>query len=313
MTPFIKIRALKAIVTIVYLIIIIGLSGCGNRNGKAEETVDARTPVTVIQPGHKSISETLEFPAVSVFIRKNIIRTTTTGTIEQIFVTLGDQVKKGMLLFAVRTLEASVIQGSVHGDTSLIFKGIIQVYSPDDGIVNSISHQNGDFVQSGDELAVLADQNSLVFSLEIPFELRKYIEQTETCLLRLPDSTLIKGIIGARMSEMNIQSQTLSYYVRPLTSDKLPQNLIAAAIINKQTNINVQVLPRSALLGNETQTEFWIMKVLNDSTAVKVPVRIGIENYYEVEITDPEFFPDDKILVKGNYGLPDTAEIIIMK
>ncbi len=30
------------------------------------------------------------------------------------------------------------------------------------------------------------------------------------------------------------------------------------------------VLPKQAVLGNETQTEFWVMKLINDSTAVKV-------------------------------------------
>jgi hypothetical protein len=88
---------------------------------------------------------------------------------------------------------------------------------------------------------------------------------------------------------------------------------MATAVINKQTREKAQVLPRAALLGNETQTEFWIMKVLNDSTAVKVPVRKGIENFDEVEISDPQFLPEDRILVTGNYGLPDTAAITILQ
>jgi hypothetical protein len=166
-------------------------------------------------------------------------------------------------------------------------------------------------VQEGDELAVLSDQNSLVFNLEAPFELRKYIEQSRTCLLRLPDSTVIKGVISGRMPEMNIQSQTVSYFIKPLGIGHLPQNLMATAIINKSTRTNAQVLPRAALLGNETQTEFWVMKVMNDSIAVKVPVKKGIENINEIEITDPQFLPDDKILLTGNYGLRDTAAIII--
>jgi hypothetical protein len=145
----------------------------------------------------------------------------------------------------------------------------------------------------------------------VPFELRKYIEQKRSCLLRLPDSTLVKGVISGKLPEMNAQSQTLSYLVKPVSGGHLPQNLIAAAIVNKLTRTDVQVLPRAALLGNETQTEFWIMKAVNDSTAVKVGVKKGIENFDEVEIIDPQFSTDDKILLTGNYGLPDTAAIII--
>ncbi len=304
-------RTREYLTSFIYFSLILGLSGCRNSVNKAEEVIDTKTPVTITSLTRKSISETLEFPAVSLFIRKNIIRSATTGTVEIVSITPGDFVKKGGLLFTIKTREASALQGSLKVDSSLSFKGLIKINSPDDGVISSISHQNGDFVQEGDELAVLSDQNSLVFNLEAPFELRKYIEQVKSCLLRLPDSTLIKGVISGRMPEMNVQSQTISYFIKPLGTGHLPQNLMAAAIINKTTRTNAQVLPRAALLGNETQTEFWVMKVLNDSIAVKVPVKKGIENYNEVEITEPQFLPDDKILLTGNYGLSDTAAIII--
>jgi hypothetical protein len=301
------------ITSFIFMSIVLSLTGCGNKSPKVEEVIEAKTPVTVTTISRKSISETLEFPAILIYLRKNIVRSSTEGTVENISIGLGDFVKKGQLLFTVKTLEASAIQGYLKGDTNLYFKGIINVNSPENGVIISISHQKSDFVQGGDELAVLSDQSSMVFNLETPFEQRKYIEQSKNCLLRLPDSTLIKGVISGRMPEMNALSQTISFLVKPLTSNNLPQNLMATAVINKQTRENVQVLPRAALLGNETQTEFWIMKVLNDSTAVKVPVRKGIENYDEVEITDPQFLPEDRILMTGNYGLPDTAAITILE
>lgn len=301
------------ITAFICICIVFSLSGCGNKRTIAEEDIEAKTPVTVTTISLKSISETLELPAILNYLRKNIVRSSTTGTVENISIGFGDFVTKGELLFTIKTLEASAIQGSLNGDTNLYFKGLINVNSPGNGIIISISHQKSDFVQGGDELAVLSDQSSMVFNLETPFEQRKYIEQSKTCLLRLPDSTLIRGVISGRMPEMNAQSQTISYFVKPLTANNLPQNLMATAVINKKTKENVQVLPRAAILGNEIQTEFWIMKVLNDSTAVKVPVRKGIENYDEVEITDPQFLPGDRILMTGNYGLPDTAAISILQ
>jgi multidrug efflux pump subunit AcrA (membrane-fusion protein) len=304
-------KAQRYLTCFIFFSLIIGLAGCHNSANKAEEKIVARTPVTVSSPLHKSISETLELPAVSIFVRKNIIRSATTGTVEAVSVTPGDFVKKGELLFTVKTLEASALHGSLNGDSALVFKGLIKTNSPKDGVISSVSHQTGDFVQEGDELAVMSDQNSLVFNLEVPFELRKYIEQGRSCLLRFPDSTIVKGVISGRLPEMDAQSQTISYLIQPLGTGRLPQNLMTTAIINKSTRTNVQVLPRAALLGNETQTEFWIMKVVNDSTAVKIPVKKGIENYNEVEITEPQFLPDDRIIVTGNYGLGDTAAIII--
>jgi hypothetical protein len=69
----------------------------------------------------------------------------------------------------------------------------------------------------------------------------------------------------------------------------------------------------TAILGDETQTEFWVMKLLNDSIAIKVNVTKGYENNNEVEITGSDFMPTDRIVLTGNYGLPDTAKITIIK
>jgi biotin carboxyl carrier protein len=289
------------------------IAGCGNSGPKAEETIEARTPVTVTSPEFKAISETIEFPAVSEFLKRNTIRSTIAGTVEDVTVTPGEVVEKGRHLFTVKTIEATALQKAYKGDTSLVFKGLISINSPDDGVISSLLHQKGDFVQEGDELAILADQNSIVFKLEVPFESRKYIEQSRTCSLRLPDNTFIKGNISGRLPEMNALSQTVTYFVKPSGGGRLPQNLLAMALVNKTSRTDAQVLPRAAILGNETQTEFWVMKVLNDSLAIRVDIKKGIENKKEVEVTDPHFLPEDKILLTGNYGLPDTASIIIKK
>jgi len=287
---------------------------CKNSGSKsAENKIEARTPVTIVSVSDKSISETIDLSAVSVFMNKNIIRSATTGTIEDISVTPGDFVSRNQLLFTARTREAMAVQNTQSGDSSLNFKGIIKIFSPKEGIISSISHQNGDFVQDGDELAVIAEQNSLVFILEVPFEFKSLIEKRNTCSLKLPDNSVITGIIKGKLPEMNVQAQTISYLVKPVTSSRLPQNLIAEASIIKNSKGNAAVLPKPAVLGNEALTEFWVMKLVNDSMAVKVIVKKGIETNNEVEIADPLFLPSDRVILTGNYGLPDTASIIIMK
>jgi len=53
--------------------------------------------------------------------------------------------------------------------------------------------------------------------------------------------------------------------------------------------------------------------MINDSTAVKIPVTTGIERGDTVQIISPQFLPNDKILSGGNYGLSDTAFVIVNK
>jgi hypothetical protein len=59
--------------------------------------------------------------------------------------------------------------------------------------------------------------------------------------------------------------------------------------------------------------EFWVMKLINDSTAVKVPIIIGNKNDKEIEINSPKFNSNDRIIINGNYGLTDTASVKITK
>jgi hypothetical protein len=200
-----------------------------------------------------------------------------------------------------------------QGDSSLSFLGLINIASHKNGVINSISYQKGDFVQEGDEMAVISEQNSLVFLLDVPFELEKYIEKNRNCRIILPDNRQIIGTITGKLPEMDMQSQTIRYVIKPQSIDRLPGNLIASINLVKSTNEKAMVLPKQAVLGDETQTTFWVMKLINDSTAVKIIVNKGFENNEEVEITNPEFLPSDRIVRTGNYGLPDTARITIVK
>lgn len=73
------------------------------------------------------------------------------------------------------------------------------------------------------------------------------------------------------------------------------------------------MLPKSAVLSDELMQRFWVMKLINDSTAIKVPVTIGAQNDSLIEIKNPVFNSYDKILVSGNYGLSDTALVKVLK
>jgi hypothetical protein len=72
-------------------------------------------------------------------------------------------------------------------------------------------------------------------------------------------------------------------------------------------------LPKEAVITNETQSEFWIMKMTDSITAVKVCVKKGIESTDRVEIVSPALKSTDNILLTGNYGLPDTAKVTVIK
>jgi multidrug efflux pump subunit AcrA (membrane-fusion protein) len=295
------------------LILMCMVSSCHNSGNSTVTEIIARTPVTIVEPVIKDLDETVDLLAVTTYLKKNILRSSVTGIIENVSVTPGETAAKGKLLFKLKTLEASALQNSVPADTGLGFKGIIRIFSPVQGIISSITHYGGDFVQEGDELAVISDPKSLVFNLEVPFELTGYIDKNKECTIRLPDNKILKGRVRDRMPDMNVENQTVNYFIILSEPVQLPQNLIATAEIVKSVRKDAVVLPKSALLSDETQTDFWIMKLIDDTTAIKIPVVKGIENSDEVQIVEPVLTPADRILFSGNYGLPDTAAVTVTR
>src|ERR1035437_1086425 len=289
------------------------LFSCRHVTKTSEETTHIKTPVTIVPVAYKSVTSTVALPAVATFMNKSIIRATITGTIEKRLINPGEFIAADQLLFTIRTREAMALKKNDQADSSLSFKGLIDITCHKEGVINSIAHQKGDFVQEGDEMAVISEQNSMVFILDVPFELDKYIEKNRNCRIILPDNRQISGTITGKLPEMDMQSQTMRYIIKPQSAERLPGNLIASINLVKSTNEKAMVLPKKAVLGDETQTEFWVMKLLNDNTAIKIVVSKGFENNDEVEITKPEFLPSDRIVLTGNYGLPDTARVTIIK
>ena len=289
------------------------LYSCRHAKETTEEATIVKTPVTIAQVEYKSVVSTVTLPAMATFMNKSVVRATTSGIIDKVLIDPGQSISGDQLLFTIRTREALALDKSGRSDSSLNFKGLINIVSHKEGVINSIAYQKGDFVQEGDEMAIVSDQSSLVFILDVPIELDRYIEKNRKCRITLPDHRKIDAAIIRKLAEMDMQSQTVRYIVKPVSEERFPANLIASIDLVKSTNEKALVMPKQAVLGNETQTEFWVMKLLNDSTAIRVDVTKGYENNEEIEITTPEFLPSDRVVLTGNYGLPDTARITISK
>jgi len=277
---------------------------------EAPDSVDAGTPVTVATVSNAPFNDSIELNAVSTFLQKSYVKANANGYLQSSDVYPGKYVETGQPLFTLKTKEAQSIGDAIGQlDTSLRFTGINTIRANQHGYITQLDHQSGDYVQDGEQLAVISDRNSFVFLLNLPYELRPAIAGKKTAILLLPDGTRLTGTIGSLMPTVDSASQTLNVVIRINTNNAIPENLIARVRILRTARPKAQSLPRSALLTDETESNFWVMKLLDSTTAVKVPVKKGFETADRVEVLSPIFDPDDKILVTGNYGLPDTAKV----
>ena len=300
-------------VSVILFLGFISIAGCKQATKQEEKAVEAKTPVTVTSVSIEPMVEKIELNAISSFIKKSSVRSTVAGQIEKIDLKPGDKVTKGEVIMIVRTKESVALKNFIPKDSSIHFNGLIKIKASNSGIVTSVTRQKGDNVMEGDEVANIAEQSSMVFLLEAPYELHQIITKSRLCTLLLPDGREIKGTIKSNLASMDAVSQTESFVIVPQNITGVPENLIAKVQLVKSLKSNAVVLPKSTLLSNETQSAFWVMKMINDTVAVKVLVKKGIETADKVEIIEPALQLKERFLATGNYGLPDTAKVILKK
>lgn len=294
------------------------LSSCGSKGksdtGDDEKTVNAQVPVTVTGISDSTMVDYTMLNASSAFQQKNYVKSNTNGYIQKVNTQIGHFVDKGEILFTVKTKESQSIGNSVNIlDTTFKFSGVNKIKASEHGYVTQLNHQVGDYVQDGEQLAVISDRSSFAFIMQLPYEMRATVKQNQDIQLTLPDGEKLDGKINSFMPAVDTASQTQGVVIKISSDKQIPENLVAKARVVRSQKQNAISLPKSAVLSNDTQTEFWVMKLINPTTAIKVPVKTGLEVGNRIEIVSPKFSKDDRIVVTGNYGLTDTAKVKIVQ
>jgi multidrug efflux pump subunit AcrA (membrane-fusion protein) len=300
---------------VICVLILLAGNSCLHREPEAEETaVDVQTPVTVTTIDQQPLEEYVELNATSTFLLKNYIKANATGYLQSARVEPGQFVQAGQVLFTIKTKEAESLGNIVNKlDSNFKFSGTNVIRAGTGGFISQLNHQSGDYVQDGEQLAVISETQSFVFIMELPYELRAYVKLGDRLDVQLPDGEKIPGRISSMMPTVESASQTLNVLIKVNATHTIPENLIAKIRIPKSVRSHAISLPRASVLSDETQTDFWVMKMTDSTTAVKVPVKKGMETRDRVEILSPVFSTQDKILLSGNYGLPDTAKVRIVQ
>jgi multidrug efflux pump subunit AcrA (membrane-fusion protein) len=259
------------------------------------------------------MAEYIELNATSTFLQKAFVKASTNGYISSVAAQVGKMISSNQTAFVLKTKEAQSIGNSINVlDSSFKFSGIINIRAGTSGYVSEVNHQPGDYVQEGEQLAVISDINSFVFILNLPYELRPYVLNKGRVELLLPDGKTLTASISSTMPVVDSASQTQNIVLK-VNDRSLPTNLIAKVRVIKTAKTTTVSLPKQSVLADETQTKFWVMKVIDDTTAVKVLVTKGMETNDRIEILTPQFSGSDKFLLTGNYGLEDTAKIKIIQ
>ncbi|MBO9617850.1 MAG: efflux RND transporter periplasmic adaptor subunit [Niabella sp.] len=275
---------------------------------------DLHIPVTVAHPTDTmELADATTLNAISTYLLRSDVKANATGYVTKVHIKLSDLVHRGQVLFGLETKEARALGNTInHLDPSFRFSGSTTVVSPATGYVAMLNHQVGDYVQDGEVLATVTDAGSFGFVMNVPYEYNQLVHTGGSFLVHLPDGRTLNGQVAKIMPSVDSLTQTQKVLIKVKGGGSIPENLIATVQLVRKKAAGIYV-PKTAVLTDDAQTAFWVMKLINDSIAVKTDIKKGTENDKWVEVVSDGIKPEDRIITVGNYGMGDTATIKIQK
>jgi len=290
-------------------------SSCSQQKATGSEEAAAlpKTVVNFIQPVRQGFTDYIQLNGNTQFQKKSVVRANITGYIMDMRWKQGDHISSGTLFCNIKTKEQDALKNIDSREPSLQqFQTPLKVMTSSSGIITSVNYSKGDFINEGDVLATITDPASLVLVVNVPYEYHEAVYKGKSCSVKFPDGKTIDAVIQEEVPFIDSASQTQTYLIRFPGNSLLPENMNLIVHIPVKQSQQAIALPLEAIQTNETQDEFWVMKLANDSLAIKVPVTVGLQHDSLREIISGINI-NDKIIVKGAYGLTDSSLVSINK
>lgn len=282
---------------------------CKNADEEIEKEQVTKVQVKVTSVTKGFLPDYLKFTGKTIYLNKSTIVSPINGYFTKVNVKEGNRVQKGQVIFEMQSPEAYLMQ---QNDSIKSKYGIVKIYASGSGIISGLNViQKGVYTDQNSVLCLIIGSNDLKVQVNLPFEYRKFAKIGSKCKIILPDSTVIPATFSKILPEMDEKAQTIKILANLRSKTFIPENLLVQVLINKSNDKETQILPKNCVMTNALMTDFWVMKLTNDSTAVKIPVKVGNQTHEQIEILSPKFNENDKIISEGAYGLEDTVFVNI--
>jgi hypothetical protein len=273
------------------------------RTGQEVQTPLISVKTTPVKLG--TIEDYISLNGKTIYLKKNRIVAPISAYVTKVNVQYGDIVRKGDVLFELQTKESKALSNNTADIKVLALSG--------GTISEQIINQAGAYLVEGDLLCIIVENKDLMVQVNVPYEYNSLLSTGTNCKILLPDHTSFSSTIAKILPAISQTDQTQTVFLKPNTARKLPENLNLTVQFILNTHSRSFLIHKEAVMTNEKQSDFWLMKLVNDSMAVKVPVQKGIDNDSLVEILSSELNINDLIITEGAYGLPDSSLVQVIK
>jgi multidrug efflux pump subunit AcrA (membrane-fusion protein) len=293
-----------------YLLLLLILCACGD----APEKKFALVPINVHagKVVRRDIKEYITFNGVLQYQKKENIRSGVTGYIEALPFEIGSHIRAGQTFATVRTKEQEALQEVAKIDSSLArFSKPIRILSNASGVLTQLNVVVNDYIVEGEILATIAQPQSLVVSVNVPYEYRNTVKPGTGCEIILQDNTILQARLTGVLPVIDPLVQSQNFLIALPGHEELPENLNVQVRTILSASREALCIPKKALQSNELLTDFWVMKVLGDTLALKTPVHPLIQSDSLVEVSSEYLSTDDVVVTEGGYQMHDSTVVSI--
>lgn len=286
------------------------LISCKTKNLSMEEQVPVvSVKTTVVKQGE--IESRVNLNGKTIYLKKNIIVSPIPGYIIKMNIRYGEVVQKDDVLFEVQTKEGKALENT---NTFKGEAGIVKILAPSGGIINELNiNETGGYIVEGGPMCSIVETGDFVIQMNVPFQFNALIKRNMKCKIILPDNTSLDGYVNKILPVINMATQTQDVLIKPSSGRPLPENLnLIVQFINEKHTGSLLVV-KGAVMTNEIQSKFWVMKIIDNNLAIEVPVIKGIENDTIVEVSSPVLKINDLLISDGAFGLADSTIVKIEK
>jgi membrane fusion protein, multidrug efflux system len=186
-----------------------------------------------------------------------------------------------------------------------------EIRSPIDGFASSVDGAVGQIADPSQVIVRVVNTEVMLAQLGVESEdidKVKPRQKVDVTVPNLADTTAFSGVVRRANKEIDPTSQLIRVWVEiDNPGDLLEPGMFAVGRIVVRTESDAPVVPRSAVLADESGT--YVFVVENDVTR-KVYVKTGIQTDEEVQITEG-IEEGQRVVYEGNYELDDGMRVNI--
>ncbi len=183
-----------------------------------------------------------------------------------------------------------------------------EIRSPISGVVTDRPLYPGEMAAAGTPLITVMDTRQVVARAHIPQDQAALLKVGDPATIIGPADEQVEGKVTVVSPALDPNSTTVEVWVQAANPHQTlrPGSSVHLAIVARKVPDAV-VVPASALL-TSAETGTSVMTVGSDGLGHLTPVKVGIRNEGEVQITEG-VKPGDQVISQGAFGLPDNTRV----